>query len=324
MIKQLVEKIKDGYLIGKEEALNLLKNYDYITLGKYANEIREHFLGNDFDLCSIVNGKSGHCSEDCKFCSQSAHHKTQIDKYPLMETEEFLKDAKYHQEKGVKRYSIVTSGKRLSKKEIDKVCESYKTINEKVSIKTCASHGLLDEEDLVKLKEAGVERYHNNLETSRSHFENICTTHTYEDKIQTIKAAQKAGLYVCSGGIMGLGESMEDRVEMALELRDLQVKSIPLNMLNYIEGTSIDNSKSITEEDFLKTVAMFRFVNPKAYIRLAGGRNLLTNFGELAFKGGVNATITGDLLTTCGNTIDKDVEMIKGLGFELEEKEFSK
>lgn len=317
MIKAIYEKVKQGYLVNKEEALELLEKYDYKTLGNYANKLREYFLGDDFDLCSIVNGKSGNCSEDCKFCAQSAHHSVPIDKYPLMEKEEFLKDATYHHEKGVKRYSIVTSGKKLSKREIEKVCQTYKSINEDVKIKTCASHGLLDEEELIKLKEAGVERYHNNLETSRRHFDKICTTHTYDEKIATIKAAQRAGLYVCSGGIMGLGESREDRVEMAFELRDLQIKSIPLNMLNYIEGTSIDNSKSITEEEFLKTIAIFRFINPTSYIRLAGGRNLLTNFGELAFKGGANATITGDLLTTCGNTIADDVKMISDLGFKL-------
>ena len=248
MIKVIYDKIKQGYLINKQEALDLLEKYDSQTLGKYANKIREDFLGDNFDVCSIINGKSGNCSEDCKFCSQSAHHSTSIDKYPLLKTEEFLKDATYHSEKGVKRYSIVTSGKRLSKKEIDKVCESYKAINENVKIKTCASHGLLDEEDLIKLKEVGVERYHNNLETSRNYFKKICTTHTYDEKKDTIKAAQNAGLFVCSGGIMGLGESEEDRVDMALELRELDIKSIPLNVLNYIEGTSIDNSKSITEE----------------------------------------------------------------------------
>ena len=316
MIYELMENIKNGYLIGKDEAMQLL-DCELETLAKCANEIREHFLGNKFDLCSIVNGKSGKCSEDCSFCAQSANHKTNIDVYPLMTTEELISDASLHKNKGVKRYSIVTSGKRLSKNEIKRVVDSYKAINQSVGIKTCASHGLLDEEDMEKLKEVGVERYHNNLETSRRYFEKICTTHTYDEKIETIKAAQKSGIEVCSGGIFGLGETEEDRIDMAFELRELGIKSIPLNVLNYIEGTSINNAKPITEDEFLKVLAIFRFINPTSQIRLAGGRNLLTKYGILAFKGGANATITGDLLTTCGNGIEEDIKMIKSLGFEI-------
>lgn len=316
MIEKLVQDIKNGYFINKKEAKELLK-YDLNVLAKYANEIRIHFLGNKFDLCCIVNGKSGKCSEDCKFCAQSAHHKTNVDVYPLLTKEEFIKDAKYNHDKEVKRYSIVTSGKRLSKKEVDTVCNSYKAIKKEVGIKTCASHGLLDEEDMKKLKNVGVERYHNNLETSRKHFNKICSTHTYDDKIETIKAAQNAGLEVCSGGIIGLGECEDDRIDMAFELRELNVKSIPLNMLNFIEGTEMRHVAKVSEEEFLKTVALFRFINPHSQIRLAGGRNLLTEFGKNAFKGGANATITGDMLTTCGSGITEDVKMIKELGFEI-------
>lgn len=316
MIKKIVEDIKNGYLINKEEAKELLK-YDLSTLAKYANEIRRYFLGNKFDLCCIVNGKSGKCSEDCKFCAQSAYHKTNIDVYPLLTKDEFIKDAKYNYDKEVKRYSIVTSGKRLSKNEVDTVCKSYESIKNEVGIKTCASHGLLDEEDMIKLKNVGVERYHNNLETSRNHFKNICSTHTYDEKIATIKAAQKAGIEVCSGGIIGLGESEEDRIDMAFDLRELNIKSIPLNMLNFVEGTTIGDAKKVSEEEFLKTVAIFRFINPDSQIRLAGGRNLLTENGKKAFESGANATITGDMLTTCGSGITEDVKMIRNLGFEI-------
>lgn len=316
MIKKLTDKIKDGYLINKDEARSLL-TYDLETLATNADEIRKHFLGNKFDLCSIVNGKSGKCSEDCKFCAQSAFHKTNTEVYPLLSTETLVKDATHHKNKKVRRYSIVTSGKKLSDNEIDKICKSYEMIKNEVGIETCASHGLLGKESLEKLAKVGVKRYHNNLETSRNHFGKICTTHTYDDKIETIKAAQEVGLTVCSGGILGLGESEEDRLDLAFELRSLNITSIPLNMLNYIEGTTIDNSKSITEEEFLKMVAIFRFVNPTSQIRLAGGRNLLTNFGKCAFIGGANATITGDMLTTCGNQIDDDVKMIESLGYEI-------
>lgn len=315
MLHEMTNKIKNGYLINRTEAIKLL-DYDFESLGKFANEIREHFLQNEFDICSIVNGKSGKCSEDCKFCAQSSYHTTDIEVYPLKDTDYFVEDAKYHKDRGIKRYSIVTSGKKLSNIEIDKIVCSYKAINNYVDIKTCASHGLLSKEDLRKLKEAGVKRYHNNLETSRNYFDNICTTHTYDEKIKTIKDAQSVGLEVCSGGIFGLGESEIDRIDMAFEIRDLGVKSIPLNALDYIKGTKID-SKSIKEEEFLKMVAIYRFINPSAQIRLAGGRNLLTNYGELAFKCGANATISGDLLTTCGNSIADDIKMIEKLGFEI-------
>ncbi|MGL5717638.1 MAG: biotin synthase BioB [Paraclostridium sp.] len=316
MLEKICKLIKEGYEINKEEAKELL-NYKTKDLSKYANEIREEFLGNNFDICSIVNGKSGRCSEDCKFCSQSSHHNTDISIYALLEEEEFLRDATYHFEKGVKRYSIVTSGKKLDKKDLDNISKTYKSIKNKVDISVCASHGLLSEEELKKLKLSGVERYHNNLETSRNFFKNICTTHTYDEKIEAIKAAQKVGLEVCSGGIIGMGESYEDRIDMAFELRDLNIKSIPLNVLNKIDGTSIDIKEPISEDEFLKTVAIFRCINPKSYIRLAGGRNLLTDYGALAFKGGCNATITGDLLTTCGNDIKSDIKMITDLGFKL-------
>ena len=315
MLHEMTNKIKSGYLINRKEAIKLL-DYDFESLAKFANEIRKYFLQNEFDICSIVNGKSGKCSEDCKFCAQSSYHTTDIEVYPLKDTDYFVEDAKYHKDRGIKRYSIVTSGKKLSNIEIDKIVDSYKAINNYVDIKTCASHGLLSKEDLRKLKEAGVKRYHNNLETSRNYFDNICTTHTYDEKIQTIKDAQSVGLEVCSGGIFGLGESEIDRIDMAFEIRNLGIKSIPLNALDYIKGTKID-SKSIKEEDFLKMVAIYRFINPSAQIRLAGGRNLLTNYGELAFKCGANATISGDLLTTCGNSIADDIKMIEKLGFEI-------
>lgn len=315
MLHEMTNKIKNGYLINRKEAIKLL-DYDFESLAKFANEIREYFLQNEFDICSIVNGKSGRCSEDCKFCAQSSYHTTDIAVYPLKDIDYFVEDAKYHKDRGIKRYSIVTSGKKLNNIEIDKIVDSYKAINNYVDIKTCASHGLLSKEDLRKLKEAGVKRYHNNLETSRNYFDNICTTHTYDEKIKTIKDAQSVGLEVCSGGIFGLGESEIDRIDMAFEIRDLGIKSIPLNALDYIKGTKID-SKSIKEEDFFKMVAIYRFINPSAQIRLAGGRNLLTNYGELAFKCGANATISGDLLTTCGNSIADDIKMIEKLGFEI-------
>ena len=315
-IKNIYKQVLEGYNISKEEAYKLI-DYDVEVLRNYAESIREQLCGNVFDLCSIINGKSGACSENCKYCAQSAHYSTRVETYPLLDAEVFIKDAKEHKAEGVLRYSIVTSGKRLSKKEVEDVAKIYKRMREECEIKLCASHGLLDEEDFTKLKEAGIVRYHNNLETSRNYFASICTTHTYEDKIKTIKAAQRVGLEVCSGGLFGIGEAMEDRIDMAFELREMGVTSIPINVLVPIPGTPMEKMLPITEEEVLKSIAIYRFIHPTAFIRLAGGRMYLTDNGRLAFEGGANATITGNLLTTCGNTIQDDLKMLKTLGFEV-------
>ncbi len=315
-IKNIYKQVLEGYNISKEEAYKLI-DYDVEVLRNYAKSIREQLCGNVFDLCSIINGKSGACSENCKYCAQSAHYSTRVETYPLLDAEVFIKDAKEHKAEGVLRYSIVTSGKRLSKKEVEDVAKIYKRMREECEIKLCASHGLLDKEDFTKLKEAGIVRYHNNLETSRNYFASICTTHTYEDKIKTIKAAQKVGLEVCSGGLFGIGETMEDRIDMAFELREMGVASIPINVLVPIPGTPMEKMLPITEEEVLKSIAIYRFIHPTAFIRLAGGRMYLTDNGRLAFEGGANATITGNLLTTCGNTIQDDLKMLKTLGFEV-------
>ena len=311
----IINKIFNGCQINKEEAMNLW-NMDTDELCNAANEIRKTFCGNAFDFCSIINGKSGNCSENCRFCAQSASSKTNCESYPLLPGEELLKLGLYNEKKGVLRYSVVTSGKRLSKKEVEKVCQYYKYLKENSSLSLCASHGLLDLEDFKKLKDSGVTRCHNNLETSRRYFPSICSTHTYDDKIKAIKAAREAGLEVCSGGIIGMGETREDRVDMAFELRSLNIHSVPLNILNPIPGTYFGNIPPISEDEIRKTVAIFRFILPDAIIRTAGGRILLSDGGEKLFKGGINGAITGDMLTTSGSMIDKDKEKIRRCGFE--------
>lgn len=315
-LKNLHNKVLEGYTISKEEALKLAE-YDTKLLSECAEQIREKLCGNTFDLCSIVNGKSGACSENCKYCAQSAHYNTQVETYPLLDEATFVEDAKAHEQEGVVRYSVVTSGKRLSKLEVEGIAEIYSTLKKETNLKLCASHGLLDEEDFIKLKAVGIVRYHNNLETSKNYFGTICTTHTYEDKIQTIQAAQKVGLEVCSGGLFGLGETMDDRIDMAFDLRALGIRSIPINVLVPIPGTPMEKVKSITEDEVLKSIAIYRFIHPTAFIRLAGGRMYLTDNGRLAFQGGANAAISGNLLTTCGNTIQDDLKMLGTLGFEV-------
>lgn len=316
IIESIKQKVIEGQAISKEEAC-FLYDADLKTLTKAANEIREYFCGNRFDLCTIVNGKSGRCSEDCKYCAQSACYSTAVHEYPLLSGEELLSQAKYNEERGVMRYSIVTSGKRLSSGEVEQLCEGIRLIKAETGMKICVSLGLLKEEDFRKIKEAGAERVHNNLETSERYFPEVCTTHTYQEKKQAIIDAKKAGLEVCSGGIMGLGEAGEDRIDMAFTLREMGVCSVPINVLNPIPGTPYEKNTLITNEELIRIVAVYRFILPDVTIRLAGGRGLLPDMGEACMKSGVNGVITGDMLTTTGNTIESDMKMIQKLGYEV-------
>lgn len=315
-VKELKEKVLNGKLIGKEEALFLAKEAPLKELTEAANEIRKHFCEDKFDICTIINGKSGKCSENCKFCAQSSFYDTHIKEYSLLNSKAIVKEAKYNDERGVLRFSIVTSGRKLSDKEIDSICESIKEINKNTSVSVCGSFGLLSEEQYKKLKEAGLTRVHNNLETSRKNFKNICTTHTFDEKVQAIKNAKNAGLNICSGGIMGLGETMEDRIDMALELRELGVLSIPVNILNPIKGTPFENNKLLTNDEVCRIVAVYRFLIPNGAIRLAGGRGLLVDKGESCFLSGANAAISGDMLTTSGITIKEDMNLLNKIGYK--------
>lgn len=314
ILEQLQTKVIDGKLLTKEEGL-LLVDLPLEPLCHAADEIRRRFCGNRFDLCSIVNGKNGRCTENCKYCAQSAFYDADVEEYPLMETEAILEQAEYNAVRGVPRYSIVTSGKRLSPHEVEQVCESIREIKKQIPITVCVSFGLLQEESFRKIKEAGAVRVHNNLETSRQYFKEVCTTHSYGEKIETLQAAQRAGLSVCSGGIMGLGETMEDRIDLALTVRELGVRSIPVNMLNPIPGTPYENNQKLTVDEMCRITAIYRFLVPDAFIRLAGGRGLMDDKGRRCFQSGANAAITGDMLTTSGITIEQDLNMLAELGY---------
>ncbi len=317
LVNELKGKIFSGEAVTKEEALRLLEA-PLDELIAAANEIREHFNDNTFDMCTIINGKCGKCSEDCKYCAQSAHYHTACeDSYPLLSTEELLEQAKYNDKRGVLRYSIVTSGRALSDEEVDKACESIRAIRTETNISVCVSFGLLNEDQFRRLKEAGASRVHCNLETSRRYFPTVCTTHTHDEKIETLKAAKRAGLSICSGGIMGLGETMEDRIDMALTARDLGVTSIPVNLLNPIPGTPYENNRVLSNDELCRIVAIFRFLIPQGMIRLAGGRGLVGDKGEKCFKSGANAAISGDMLTTAGITVETDMDLIRRLGYEV-------
>lgn len=319
--KNLEEKVLNGHAITKGEATRLFYE-PKDELYSSANEIRKFFCGDDVDLCSIINGKSGSCSENCSYCAQSKHFNTGINEYPLLSYNEILEKAKVDEDDGINRFSIVTSGKSLGKADIETVIGYYKRLKKDCpTISLCASHGILDKQALKDLKETGVTRYHHNVETSRNYYSKICTTHTYDERLETIKYCKEIGLQVCSGGIIGLGESIEDRINMAFELRELDILSIPINALMPIKGTPLEYNTLLDEEDILRTIAVFRFINPRANIRLAAGRNLLTNFGEKAFMSGVNGTISGGLLTTCGSGgTCNDRNMIEGLELKVKIK----
>lgn len=316
-VSELKNKILNGEQITKEEALTLI-DAPLAELTAAADEIRRKMCGNTFDMCTIINGKSGRCSENCKYCAQSAFYKTCVEEYPLLSTDKIVEQAVYNYKQGVLRYSIVCSGKRLSDSEVDRLCESIRAIKKACPISVCVSLGLLDEENFRKLKNAGVDRVHNNLETSRRFFPQVCTTHTYDDKINAINAAKSAGLEVCSGGIMGLGETMEDRIDMVLQQRELGVKSVPVNMLNPIANTPFEHNRILSQEEMQRIVAIFRFIIPDGFIRLAGGRGIMKDKGKSLFTSGANAAISGDMLTTQGITTEKDMQTLKELGYKVE------
>lgn len=313
----LKEKILNGGKISREEALLLARHEDKQALYTAAGEIRDKLMGRKFDTCSIVNARSGRCSENCKWCAQSALFKTEIEEYDLIDEENCLQLARLNAEYGVDKFSFVTSGRALSDANIDVLCGYAGKIRQESGLHLCASMGLLKKEQLRKLMKAGITRYHCNLESSARHFPSLCTTHTPQDKIETIKAALEVGMEICSGGIIGMGEDMEDRIDLAITLRDLNVKSIPINILNPIPGTPLENSVSLSDDEILTTIALFRFINPDAWLRFAGGRLLITHIEADAIKAGINAAIVGDLLTTIGSKVKEDLEKVRQLGFTV-------
>ena len=318
MIIEYAEKVLKGGEISREEAIDLINvpDQDTMLLLAMADRIRQRFNGDEVDVCAIVNARSGRCPENCKFCGQSAHYHTGVTEYPLLSVEELVEAAKKAKAAGAVRFSIVTSGRGQSKADdFENILQALTRIKKEVGIEICTSLGILTPEQANKLKEVGVTRYHANIETAPSHFPDICSTHSYEDKMSTIQAAKDAGIRVCSGGILGLNETPEQRVEMAFELKRLDIDSIPLNLLNQIEGTPFENNKSMTPLEILRAFAVFRFILPKALIRTAGGREVnLRDLQALALNGGMNGIMVGGYLTTGGRRPEDDKTMLKDLG----------
>lgn len=315
---KILKKIDDGGAVSIEEAVWILESAPVEELYSAAHEVSRKFAGVKFDSCSIINSKSGKCGENCKWCAQSAFFDTGVDCYPFVGTQECLRHAKHNEAQGIGRFSLVNSGKKASQKEILQICETVRVLRSETKLGICASLGLVGKDDLQRLYDAGVERYHCNLETAPSYFSQLCSTHGIEEKVRTLENARQVGMEICSGGIIGMGESPMQRVELAFKLKELNVGSIPLNILHPIKGTPLENAASLSEEEILRTVAMFRFVHPSAYLRFAGGRSKLSVYGmKKALFIGINAAIVGDLLTTIGSRVDDDFKMIRDAGYEL-------
>lgn len=319
MINNLKNKVINRGLITKSEAfyLSVIKGSDLFDLFAAANKIRETFIGDIVDLCSIVNAKSGACPEDCSYCAQSARSKAEINIYPLVNKNTVMEKAKEARDAGVKRFCIVTSGRKIGKNELREIALMIKDLR-KIGLLPCATLGLLDKEELSFLRDNGLERYHHNLETSERYFPEICRTHTYQDKLKTIEAVKSTGLSLCSGGIFGLGETWEDRIDMAFALRELDIDSVPINFLIPVKGTALAGTEMLNPFDALKIISLYRFILPKKQIRVCGGRiQVLGQLNSMVFMAGADSLLTGNYLTTTGRTYEDDSVLIEQYGLNI-------
>ena len=310
-----------GEGIGAEDALAVLSlpQPDLWRLLDITEGVRRRFKGDGVRLCSIVNAKSGLCSEDCSFCSQSRRSKADIRKYPLIEEEEMVRAAREAKARGAREFSIVSSGLAMRNRgELERVGNAIERIRSEVGIETCVSLGTLSAEDVSYLLSRGLRSLHHNLETSRSFFPSMCTTHDYEEDVRAVREAKAAGAWVCCGGIFGIGETALDRVELAMTLRELSVDSIPVNFLNPVPGTPVEGRRELTPFDCLKIIAMMRLVHPRREIIVCGGREVnLRDLQSLMFAAGATGTMAGNYLTTAGRPAEDDIRMIRDLGLAV-------
>lgn len=295
-----------------------LSEMHFMDVMACADKIRNRYHKNRIFTCAITNAKSGFCSEDCAFCAQSSHHHTDIHTYPMVSEEFLIESAVSRQRDGAVKFGMVTSGYANTVEEMARICRTAASIRTQTPLGVCASLGMLKVSTAVQLKNGGVTRYHHNLETARSYFSAVCTTHDYEEDVETVRIAKNAGLEVCSGGIMGLGESWEQRIELSLTLRELDVDSIPINFLNPISGTRMENRAPLSPQEALRCIALFRFMHPQKDIVICGGRGVtLGDFQSWIFMAGANGLMIGDYLTTQGRDARMDMEMIQAIGLEI-------
>ena len=282
-------------------------------------EISSKYVSANVEFCSIVNARNGKCSQNCKYCAQSSHYRTDIETYPLIETEKVIKAAQEAKSNYADRFAVVTSGKTPAEEDFDKVVALIKAVNNVDGIKSCASIGILDDDMAKALAEAGLKRFHHNINTCRSYYSSVCTTHTYEDRINTCKLVKKYGMELCCGVILGMGETIEQRVEMAMELAEIQPESIPINILMPIPQTPFENyHDKIDEEHILRTLAIFKIANPKSVLRFCGGRMKLSDENQKkALKTCVEGILIGNYLTTVGKNPEDDIQTINELGKKL-------
>lgn len=319
-IQKIGDKVLEGGSVNTKEIYPLLetKGPDIIELAAVANRVREEFNGNEIDLCSLLNAKSGRCPEDCGFCAQSAHYKTEALVYPMMDTNRIVEEAKKAQRKGTGRFCLITSGRELNDEEFETILRALDRIRRETTLDLDCSLGTLSKERAESLKKVGVTRYNHNVETAESHFPQICSTHSFRDRVKTIEVLKEQGFSICCGGIIGLGESPQQRLELAFSLRQLGIDCIPFNILNPRPGTPLEHSESIPPMEIIKTISLFRLVLPKGTIKIAGGREAnLRDLQSLALLAGANGLIVGNYLTTPGRNAEDDFRMIKDLGFKL-------
>jgi biotin synthase len=316
--KKIIEYDKD---IAFNEAIILyeIAKHDADLVKNLASTINQHYFKNTIELCSIYPAKVGLCPQDCKFCSQSIHHSCLIEIKDLAALDEVIEYLEYVISFPIKRFCLVTSGEKLDDSEFEKILDIYSHISKNYNILLCASLGFLTQERAKKLLKVGVVKYHNNLETSSTYFKNICSTHTQQQKIETLKIAKEAGLQICSGGIISMGEDMIERIKLAFELRELDVDSVPINILNPIKGTPLEDIKIIDKNEIFITLALFRIVLPKKTILFAGGKeNALGDMEKMAYECGVNGCMVGNYLTTRGMGIREKIEMLESLDLKFQ------
>ncbi|MBI4685601.1 MAG: biotin synthase BioB [Nitrospirae bacterium] len=319
MLDSLTDRIIGGNPITKDEAIkvSLIERAEIFRLFESANRIRERFKGDSVDLCSIVNAKSGMCPEDCSYCAQSAVSRAGMSVYPLIKKDAVFEKAKEAKDAGVRRFCIVTSGRKVGEKELVEIGSMIEDLR-KIGLLPCSTLGIMDKDELLYLKDHGLERYHHNIETSERFFPEICRTHTYHDKLKTIEAAKQAGLSICSGGIFGMGETWEDRIDMALALKELNIDSVPVNFLIPVKGTRLGELEMLHPFEALKIISLYRFILPEKEIRVCGGRmQVLGEFNSMVFMAGADSILTGNYLTTTGRSYEDDLRLIKQYGLQI-------